>query len=153
MPLTLELSDSQQPAARLLYAGIAQEKWKQLHLAQEEWDKLLPILSQLAIPIPDSVSLDRAADLQHFDATWGWAKKAKFILLKNGPLPTKKIVDILITTYEPTLDYQRASHSIPATLSADSRKGKFIRIEWEREVIYDVLDREKTIQEFKIGSC
>lgn len=152
MPLLIELPDDQQPAARLLYKRIGLEKWQLFQAAKLEWEKILPVLTQLGVHVPDPLSVDSGTELNNFDTAWGWATKAKYILLKNGPLPTRKIVDLLVNVYQPGLDYKLAAPCIRGTLSTDSRKGKFARIEWEGDLIYDVVDREKTIREFKTHS-
>lgn len=149
MPLNLQIPDSQIPAARELYKGIAKEVWGRLQSVKREWDELLPILKQLGLELPPSLSATAPTMtiLNGYNTKWSWGKKAKYVILKNGPLTAKKIVEILVDQYETNLDTKHVGNNVPATLSVDARDGKFKRIEKNGEFVYDIVDRDKTIEE------
>ena len=143
-PVTIEIPHSAHEATKRVFKEVAKEVWDRLITAKKnladveaEWNGLKPALNKLGLNLSEEVQQYEnfghqfnVPVIENYNSSWSWAKKAEYILTKEGKaLSAQAIIDRLIGKYEPKLNRNLAQNSLPATLSADAKRGRFSKIE------------------------
>ena len=153
-PVIIEIPQSAHEATKRAFKEVANEVWARLNSAKKnlaeveaEWNGLKPLLTKLGLNLSQEAQLapsngfSKIHPYGKYDPLWSWAKKAEYVLIDEGKaLTAQSIIDKLIQKFEPDLNRGLAQNSLPATLSADAKRGKFTKRETSSGNQYNVVN-------------
>lgn len=149
MLVKIEIPDTQLNLLKDVYGKKYTELTDSAKAIHKEIEEMKPLLLQLGIiaaPKNDSeIIAKKNGTIEVYNVEWGWLDKCMFVMRKHGACTPQEIAEILVKTYDTTLDKDVILNSIPATLSVEARKlegAKVIRFkrEGEREYVYDIKE-------------